>query len=38
VPAAFVVAPGPVVEWSSYAPLDEEIIEREIAPRLTKAG
>jgi cytochrome c biogenesis protein CcmG/thiol:disulfide interchange protein DsbE len=34
VPASFVIGPGPVVEWSTYEGLDEEVIEREIAPRL----
>ncbi|WP_442753625.1 redoxin family protein [Methylocystis sp. JAN1] len=34
VPATFVVGPGPVVEWSTYEGLDEEVIEKEIAPRL----
>ncbi|MCC3244040.1 redoxin family protein [Methylocystis sp. WRRC1] len=34
VPATFVVGPGPVVEWSTYDPLDEETIEKEIVPRL----
>lgn len=35
VPATFVVGPGPVVEWSTYEGLDEEVIEKEIVPRLT---
>lgn len=35
VPATFVIGPGPNVEWSTYDPLDEATIEREIAPRLT---
>lgn len=35
VPATFVIGPGPVVEWSTYDPLDEETIEREIVPRLS---
>jgi DsbE subfamily thiol:disulfide oxidoreductase len=34
VPAVFVIGPGPAIEWSSYAPLDEETIEREIVPLL----
>jgi cytochrome c biogenesis protein CcmG, thiol:disulfide interchange protein DsbE len=35
VPAAFVVGPGPVVEWSTYEGLDEEVIEKEVVPRLS---
>jgi DsbE subfamily thiol:disulfide oxidoreductase len=35
VPATFVIGPGPVVEWSTFDPLDEEVIEKEIVPRLT---
>jgi cytochrome c biogenesis protein CcmG, thiol:disulfide interchange protein DsbE len=39
VPATFIVGPGPVVEWSTFEPLDAEIVEREIVPRLAaKAG
>lgn len=34
VPATFVVGPGHVIEWSTYEGLTEEIVEREIAPRL----
>jgi cytochrome c biogenesis protein CcmG, thiol:disulfide interchange protein DsbE len=34
VPASFVIGPGPVVEWSTYEGLDEEVIEKEIVPRL----
>ncbi len=35
VPATFVVGPGPAIEWSTYEPLDEAVIEREIVPRLS---
>jgi cytochrome c biogenesis protein CcmG/thiol:disulfide interchange protein DsbE len=35
VPATFVIGPGPVVEWSTFEPLDAETIEKEIVPRLT---
>jgi len=38
VPATFVVGPGPAVEWSTYDPLDQGVIENEIVPRLTKVG
>ncbi len=34
VPGSFVIGPGPVVEWSTYEGLDEEVIEKEVAPRL----
>jgi len=34
VPATFVVGPGHVIEWSTYEGLTEEIVEREIVPRL----
>jgi cytochrome c biogenesis protein CcmG, thiol:disulfide interchange protein DsbE len=35
VPATFIIGPGPVVEWSTFEPLDAEIVEKEIVPRLT---
>jgi DsbE subfamily thiol:disulfide oxidoreductase len=35
VPATFVVGPGPVIEWSTFEGLDPEILEKEIAPRLS---
>ena len=38
VPTTFVVGPGPVVEFATYEPLDDEIIEKKIVPLLTKAG
>lgn len=36
VPATFVIGPGPVVEWSTYEPLDEETLEKHLIPALTK--
>jgi cytochrome c biogenesis protein CcmG/thiol:disulfide interchange protein DsbE len=34
VPATFVIGPGPAIEWSTYEALDEDVIEKEIVPRL----
>lgn len=36
VPATFIVGPGHVIEWSTYEGLTEEIVEREIVPRLAR--
>lgn len=38
VPATFVVGPGPTIEFATYEPLDEEIIEQRIVPLLTRVG
>ena len=38
VPATFVIGPGPVVEFATYDPLDEETIEERIVPLLKKVG
>lgn len=35
VPATFVIGPGPAVEWSTYDPLDQTVIDEQIVPRLT---
>jgi cytochrome c biogenesis protein CcmG, thiol:disulfide interchange protein DsbE len=35
VPATFVVGPGHVIEWSTFEGLTEEMVEKEIVPRLT---
>lgn len=35
VPATLVVGPGHRIEWATYEGLTEEIVEREIVPRLT---
>ncbi len=35
VPATFIVGPGHVVEWSTYEGITEEVVEKEIVPRLT---
>ncbi len=34
VPATFIVGPGHAVEWSTYEGLTEEVVEKEIVPRL----
>jgi cytochrome c biogenesis protein CcmG/thiol:disulfide interchange protein DsbE len=36
VPATFVVGPGPVVEWSTYEGLTEELVQSELIPALTR--
>lgn len=36
VPATFVIGPGLDVEWSTYEPLDEEVLEKQLIPALTK--
>jgi len=38
VPATFVIAPGPSVEFAILGPLDRETIEERIVPALTKLG
>jgi cytochrome c biogenesis protein CcmG/thiol:disulfide interchange protein DsbE len=35
VPATFVIGPGHVIEWSTFEGLTDEVVEKEIAPRLT---
>ncbi|MCX7899501.1 MAG: redoxin family protein [Methylocystis sp.] len=36
VPATFVVGPGPKVEWSTFEPLDEDVIEKQLVPALAR--
>ncbi|MGE5389294.1 MAG: redoxin family protein [Hyphomicrobiales bacterium] len=35
VPATFVIGPGHVIEWSTFEGLTDEVVEKEIMPRLT---
>lgn len=36
VPATFVIGPDLTVEWSTYEPLDEEVVEKQLVPALMK--
>ncbi len=38
VPATFVIGPGPKVEWSTFDPLSEEVIETQLIPALRRKG
>lgn len=36
VPATFVIGPGLEVEWSTYEPLDEDVLENQLIPALSR--